>query len=321
MQRNKTIKFWGDMYSSLYQNDEHVVADTNTNPAAEAVQLYKYEKEWILKPTDALFKIIFKYAMHRKEYQNVSVTTHVEMLEIGCGASYLSREFFKYLTKQDSPKLQYYLTASDVSSVCINNMISRDHDDILSSSGKFSYKELNILEAIDPEKKSRYCIVFDKGCLDTLLFRSHHKLRCQLMARLLDNIHSLLVDNSGLYIVISPRSKIKFLRDYPGFLTVKHVPLQGNCDGVILGELDGRIDLPHLKTAHMYVCEKNSGYTPYSPGSCFQVPLEKNRTSEICPSCSLSFIDYKGKTNVDLAQQKMWERRWNGHLTHCKHKH
>jgi hypothetical protein len=98
------------------------------------------------------------------------------------------------------------------------------------------------------------------------------------------------------------------------------VALKGNAEGVILGELDGRMADHNMNTAHMYVCKKNKGYNPVLCRSPFQPDYLKNDgCAVVCPSCGLTFTDYRGKMNVDTTQQKMWRRRWNGHLIHCKH--
>ena len=338
MQRERTIQFWDEFYSSSHQDQHEHTSSANT----ESVP---HRKEWILQPTDALFEKICSYlpetvARQKEDPQNVEQVTNtetqsikVEILEIGCGVSQLSKELYKYLTEKhpSSSMMQCHVIATDVSSVCIEQMILRDNDKIRSSKNRFSYQVLNVLDDVDSLTTSmgnnRYSMVLDKGCLDTFLFRSQQNLQWKLMTRLLDNIHSWL-RNDGVYVILSPRSKIKFVRDHVGFSSVKHIPLHSNSEGsnrgeVVLGELDGMREATSAEgtTVHMYVCAKNSNY---APGACLTFPFRQMHDASLlnddnaCPTCGLAFSAFRGKKNGDIKQQERWRRRWNGHVIHCK---
>ena len=74
------------------------------------------------------------------------------------------------------------------------------------------------------ERQEGWDVILDKGCLDTFLFRSRQRgengVYTNLLQSVLDNIHRLLNDQHSVYIQITPRAKIRAVRDYAGFQSV-----------------------------------------------------------------------------------------------------
>ena len=341
MQRDKTIDFWNKLYSNSNDpNNKNVHKSTtnqtesNRNPA----QNYKSfaEKEWIVQPSPNLFHAISNFLPTNKTIENDCA--HVNILEIGCGVSYLSREFWRYL---QTPKMQsnhlnrqYSLCATDVSSVCIQQMIQRDNYVIHSSEGLFHYSELNVLEK-DPSLVSKYDMILDKGCLDTFLFRSQHKVQWEIMNTLLDNIHSWLKQNGGVYLILSPRSKIKPVRDYLGFQSVQRIVLNEDSESSSLfsnmsfGELDGRSARSHKpckekdkigKTKestlrkdviYMYVCVKNDNYIPGGTTPPFEQSFYHEEDSS--QSLTSTTLDSVSSTNTPNEKDELMKQT----CSHC----
>jgi SAM-dependent methyltransferase len=202
MQKEKTLQFWDDFYRS-----ENVDS-----------------KEWIVHPSDSLFGCILE-SLHCN-LMNDSLTDDMHhrklmVLEIGCGTSLLSDALCNYWERQECRR-RLHVIATDVSQVCIEQQrllqAERDRKRCLSSAF-LEYQTLNITEP-RVEFISQFDLILDKGCLDTCLFRS--KNTETWIDLVLHHLHSWLRPN-GVYIILTPRSKIKNVRDYPGFNVLRKV--------------------------------------------------------------------------------------------------
>lgn len=185
-------------------------------------------------------------------------------------------------------------------------------------------------------------MVLDKGCLDTLLFRrstchEHNSTHSHspLVTNLLNNVHSILKPNGGVYFLITPRSKLKSVRDFSGFRSVTIEQLshdkgdtkieQDNNPGIEMGDLELTHTNMHRNTpesqqcAYIYTCIRNDRYqiekhSPYiDKYGIAKLPLD----DDICLKCGISFIKFRSGENVQGRGRAFWSRRWRGHGLHC----
>ena len=228
-QNVKTIQFWDDYYSSSSSSSAKAGDQT---------------KEWILHPSRAILETLYEKlpppsssATPNNNNANHSDNDdddddddgRIRILEIGCGTSTLSRDFWLYCRTQKGRR-DISVCATDVSHVCLHQNQERDRELLqimtATNEGCLEYKFLNIttpLEMIQPEsdhqedeeadrKESQstshldhncpnflprsFDMILDKGCLDTFLFRSRSRgdQKDALIRTVLDNIHSLLKD-------------------------------------------------------------------------------------------------------------------------------
>jgi hypothetical protein len=349
-------------------------------------------KEWIVQPNAALFEVLRSHFPQDDDDEytadacNNAETCAVQqhLLEIGCGVSTFARELYLFLNEDLRLRLaeaQYSVTATDVSQVCIDQMNARDksviQDTITDSRELFGYQVLDILleetsHQSSPSlsststtsnnnqqqqcKYTYYDVILDKGCLDTFLFRSEHALRQTLVQRCLDNVHRLL-SFQGRYLILSPRSKIKFARDYNGFKEVQRASI-GQQENIIVADLDRRRSsssssngkqqaavlgsntksksAPPPPPVYLYVCIKDDTYIPGKdePFRNMQgnsdthsvladADYDSSSTIPPCPKCGMLFLDEfvgGGIESKSFQSQgiKVWHRRWKGHKMHCK---
>jgi hypothetical protein len=227
--------------------------------------------------------------------------------------------------------------------------------------------------------RGNWDLIIDKGCLDTFMFRSRqrgtNRIYPESVRKLLDNIHGWLSSSSsskstssdgggerieedeeekeelrnirvGCYIFISPRSKVKAVRDYAGFSSVRRYPLPGN----YRAELEGKKNNFNNKSNNTTdVCgSSNTTTSPSSPGYLFvctkninyKVGLEEpfptttatdqhgdggDRNNETllndntkCPQCGISFLEFRKGEGLEFRGNKFWTRTFKGHCIHCK---
>jgi len=215
MQNERTINFWNDFYES----ESH---------AADAAQ----PTEWVLHPSEPLLQRIASYLPNNGS----------QIMEIGCGASSLARELWTYLNEiqhQSSTDCRHTILATDVSEVCIQQLQKRDADFIDRTDHGFQYRMLNIAKK-HPELENTFDIILDKACLDTFLFRSRQRggghPYAQLVKNVLNNIQSWLI-NKGVYLILTPRRKLKSVRDFVGFQSIERHVL--DLTYLSRGELEG----------------------------------------------------------------------------------
>jgi SAM-dependent methyltransferase len=197
MQKEKTLQFWDDFYRTVEKEEA---------------------KEWIIQPSDSLFRCMLDSFQLRNgrdgENEEELERQTFKVLEIGCGTSLLSEALCKYWEHHE-PCRTLHVVASDVSQVCIEQQqkLQSRYCQNDNNMAILEYQVLNITET-HIELASQYDLILDKGCLDTCLFRS--KNTETWIDIVIQNLHSWLKPH-GSYTIITPRSKIKHVRDYPGF--------------------------------------------------------------------------------------------------------
>lgn len=295
MQRNETLLFW-----DAYHEQETA-------------------KEWILVPS--------QYVLDRIVEQIVP-QVHPRLLEIGCGTSRLALELFHRTGGGD-------FVVTDVSEVCIAANRQRDEESLTKQKEgcRFEYRVLNVLEPPNKDDDDdipnqslslSWDVVLDKGCLDTLLYRSRHQEHAQLLTTLLNNVHGWLQQRGGRYLVLTPRARVPLLRDYPGFSSVQRTVLQES-----LGDLDGKDKNNNNKRTkvYMHVCCVDPSYQPTRTTSSGQKDESMSSQQEgernvedddTCPHCGLSFFNFREGEYLRGKGLKYWTRRWNGHQIHCR---
>jgi SAM-dependent methyltransferase len=242
MQNEKTLQFWEDFYRS------------------ENVQ----SKEWIVQPSDSLFRSILG-SLRCDDLNDSTIDDDHDrtllVLEIGCGTSLLSDALCHYWERQESQR-RLHVIATDVSQVCIEQQrtlqAERDQKRCLSSAF-LEYQVLNITES-RAELVSQFDLILDKGCLDTCLFRS--KNTEAWIDVVLHHLYSWLKP-SGVYTILTPRSKIKHVRDYPGFDVSRKVLSSAEYS---LGDLEPRSGNKTINSnilqkepcQYLYICQRRS---------------------------------------------------------------
>jgi hypothetical protein len=132
-----------------------------------------------------------------------------------------------------------------------------------------------------------------------------------------------------MYVILSPRKKIKAVRDFQGFSQVKRIDL--NCNAIDVGDLDTKkeIALVHDNAVHLYICRKNGQYqigrdepfrhptlTILQVSSSLQP--QPHDDEEQCEKCNVTFYQFRNGEAVTGRGVKYWNRRWIGHRHHCK---
>mmetsp|Transcript_15640 Transcript_15640/g.19073 ORF Transcript_15640/g.19073 Transcript_15640/m.19073 type:complete len:275 (+) Transcript_15640:58-882(+) len=274
MQNSKTIEFW---------NQHH---DVETN------------QEWIINPSDdSLLQIIISLL------DRISADQPCSALEIGCGTSELSKQIYEAM----GGNCNFIVT--DVSPNCIEVNRERDKEFIGKSNGSFDYKVLDAASSTDQSlKDTHFDVIIDKGCLDTFLFRSERRVQNSLLEIFLNRAHTWM---THYYLIVTPRPKIKILRDFQGFSNIERRVLSNN-----LADLEGEKNKEKRKKVFLFICSKNRDYRP-GKDLAFVDFYQKDATNEIpsvCERCALSFEEFceglspRGKEN----------RRWLGHRRHCR---
>ena len=174
MQSSKTRRFWDDFYET------------------------EKEAEWIVAPSEELMAKIV--ALLQTPTSGVS-----QILEIGCGSSRFAQELATYLTRRCVP---HHILSTDVSPVCIEQQresVRLPH---------LSYAVADVTEG-PAFPDCSFDLILDKACLDTILFRTRHRRTGpnELVSLVLGNLDRWLKPN-GVYLSISPRRKMKELRDF-----------------------------------------------------------------------------------------------------------
>lgn len=254
--------------------------------------------DWVLQPSEVLLDTIQTW-----------IPSNGTVLEIGCGTSRLARELSQHAKTVS-------VVSTDVSPVCIRQNQTRDEKIIQESLGRLQYRVLDVLDPPSShELGMKYDVVLDKGCFDTFLFRSQSKKKLRLIQTLLDNIYMWLKEG-GVYIVLSPRSKIMLLRDYCGFSQVKrHVLKDEKGEGSCVGERDSK--------RYMYICHLQHDYQVGGIGPAFRDssyfvshPVPDN--DACCCSCGMTFVQFTKGVDMHGKGEIYWIRRWKGHATHCR---
>lgn len=332
-QKGRTLDFWDDFYQQ--KSDEAEEGGGSCH------------QEWILQPSEELLHLLARHSSSstpagwsdtecgcRSSSSDDSAPSRharheLRFLEIGCGTSLLAREFYKYLKRSAGNGCATVEgVASDVSAVCIEKNQKRDKQFLREEAGEssFRYTVLNVQDEPIPEDlRSRFHVILDKGCLDTFLFRTRHRggrRKEMLLKSVLDNLYLMLSDDddtpscsSSCFLMLSPRSGIRPLREHPGFVCDKH-----ELDASILrrGELDGpKFQDRENAPLYLHVCRKQPGYQVSS--SLLPQNVGTLTDEDECPSCGLTFETFRGgHQSLNGRGYHVWYREWTGHVTHCK---
>jgi SAM-dependent methyltransferase len=292
MQNDRTLRFWDNFYESQ-------------EPSSD--------KEWVLQPSEPLLQRIS---------QCLEKKSSIRILEIGCGTSSLGRELWKHMRANPSvgeEEPSVHLLATDVSEICIRQNQERDSgllDQVLEK-GSIEYKVLDITEP-HPELEGKFDFILDKCCLDTFLFRSRQRAGPQTYGKLIrcviDNIHSWLC-KEGVYVILSPRTKFKTVRDYVGFSSVERYEL----DPAELqrGYVEGKEAKPDC--IFLYVCRKNPAYSPSTEEAfpCLH-DHQQPQDEDSCQICGVTFVKFRNGEGLAGSRGAWWHRKWKGHIAHCK---
>ena len=248
----------------------------------------------------------------------------MNVLEIGCGVSQLSLSLLERIldknTTHDMHK-HYNFVSTDVSPVCIEQNRKRDNDYISSlqtTNSSLTYNVLDILnESVIRQYHQHYNVVVDKGTLDSFLFRSKRTKKGSssyppILVGLLNNIHSLL-RSGGCYIIISPRGKIKSVRDFRGFTSVRRTIIGTKAlDRGVLVKQQSKSEV------YIYQCIKNDSYNP-EIDKPYRDTLDCKLDDEAkCTKCQVTFREFRGNEKVEDKGEVMFIRRWKNHMIHCK---
>lgn len=222
MQKDSTLQFWNDYHDATSDS-----------------------KEWIVKPSDELLQRVVSAATRLPCMGESSWHT----LEIGCGTSTFARQLFEHVNLM-YPSRNVSMIATDVSSVCIQHNQLRDAHSLKGKA--FQYQVYDVTESLPAPWLRRFDLILDKGCLDTFLFRTRlrSKRAAAFTEKILSNIHAMLRDSKSLYMVLSPRRKIKALRDSKIFRYERHILQARDFDTAALVDVD---DCP---CTYMHLCWK-----------------------------------------------------------------
>lgn len=301
MQKERTIEFWNDFHE---QNGD---------------------KEWIVYPTDDLLELMYSQGI-----AGVSVHGQLRVLEIGCGTSTMARELWKYV--QDNKKdCKLHLRATDVSKVCVDVCFSRDKDipnvfppgESVTGSQGLQYTTLNILNTPEESECGVWDMILDKACLDTFLFRSRQRGQSKaysvVIQTALDNIWSLMADD-GVYMLLSPRTKLKAVRDFAGFSSVERRAIHSEAKGSIISK-------PYVpvvgkkqgdETCYMYICKKNRDYSIGEAKAFNENRRNLPDDDAKCRKCGILFASFRKGENIEERGVIVWTREWKNHCIHCK---
>ena len=145
-----------------------------------------------------------------------------------------------------------------------------------------------------------------------------------LLTPLLNNIHRWLLPGCGSkYIIISPRSKIKSVRDFKGFASVRRTKVDtATLDGndVVLVKSNNKEAARSKSEVYLYECIKNDKYKPDVDEPYSSMGCNSNSDDETCGKCGLSFKEFRGNVDVLDQGEAVWARRWKNHCAHCKEK-
>jgi SAM-dependent methyltransferase len=315
-QNAKTKQYWDSFYSDLPSNaPKHVVSVDGDGSF-----------EWIVANSKQLLCEISD--MFPAPSRGTNEKMQLKILEIGCGVSELSCFLLKSMLEQrstcyDNELPSFEFVATDISEVCIEQNRERDQDFMaqLCNPDILKYEVLDILTT---KPTQQYDVILDKGTLDTFLFRSKRskkgtELYPPLLLPLLNNIHGWLKP-SGKYIIISPRGRIKAVRDYAGFSNVRRVKFdaRGLGDFVLMeSNAPGNNGDRSKKEIYIYECSRNDAYNPEQDQPFRRVETIANDEST-CPYCRQSFKEFRGKVKIEDQGRIVWGRKWNNHLVHCK---
>ena len=309
-QNHKTKQYWDSFYSNL---SSHAPAGSSDSTDQRF--------EWIVANSPVLLDEILGMLPSSAIVADDDGVRRLRALEIGCGVSELSRCLLQRLSSSETERndvLSYEFMATDVSQVCINHCRQRDNDFIHKNSNGYVHYE--ILDILSTEATQQFNVILDKGTLDTFLFRSKRtnkgsELYPRILVQLLNNIHAWL-KNGGKYLIISPRGKIKAVRDYVGFISVRRISFdEATLGGFVLMKSNTTVNKKN--SIYIYECKRNDSYNSQRDEPFRMVSKTASDESE-CPKCHQTFKEFRGNVKIEDQGKIVWIRRWDNHLVHCK---
>ena len=315
-QNHKTKQYWDKFYSDVSSHaPQHSVSETDAKSF-----------EWIVPHSSLLMDDLLSIICHSAsdDYYRC-YKMHLKVLEIGCGVSELSRCLLERLlgkrSKNTDESTSYEFVATDISEICIRQCQQRDNVFISSLTNSNDFLRYGTLDILTAMPSQLYDTILDKGTLDTFLFRTKRtkkgsEMYPPLLLSLLNNVHGWL-NHGGLYIIISPRSRIKAVRDYNGFKSVTSVKFDVNPVGDVVLLKSNNIHSGRKNHVYIYKCKRNDDYDPERDAP-FRITEKSTDDQSTCPKCQMSFRAFRG--NVELKDQGVvvWSRRWSNHVVHCK---
>mmetsp|Transcript_40890 Transcript_40890/g.41581 ORF Transcript_40890/g.41581 Transcript_40890/m.41581 type:complete len:385 (-) Transcript_40890:107-1261(-) len=272
----------------------------------------------------------------------------IHILEIGCGDSILSRSLFLHLLElqqrsNSDDRQRFHVLATDVSGICIESNTLRDAGIRMDNheGNSLTYRVFDALSdppltfasSNDNQSSGHVSLMLDKGCLDTFLHRSSTRTKSNpsvyspLLLQLLNTVHANLDDN-GTYVVLTPRKRIRELRDYGGFRkysVTRLLSAGGGGDGGKSDEL-GLLEGGRTGDVYLHRCTKDGSYAATDNIQNSFTTVGENNTAagdlQACDKCRTTFEEYMKVTGGGKGQSSgtdsYWKRRWKGHLVHCK---
>mmetsp|Transcript_25593 Transcript_25593/g.61545 ORF Transcript_25593/g.61545 Transcript_25593/m.61545 type:complete len:364 (+) Transcript_25593:125-1216(+) len=355
-QKNKTKEYWNTFYLELPSTNNANRFATGGNPSSSANDddtniNRSSDLEWIVPnslkllntvlslfpPSDKSAGEIFdRTPQNASKVKGIHDSTDVNVLEIGCGVSQLSLCLLRrlLLTRQETAprpvhkRKKYNFVSTDVSLVCVEHNRTRDDafiSSVKSAGDNLSYEVLDVVKVgSSPPHTQQYDVILDKGTLDTFLFRSKRTKKGSsshppLLTPLLNNLHRWLRSGcEAKYIIISPRSKIKSVRDFRGFDSVRRIRVDtAKLDGdLVLVKGNSKNASLSRSEVYLYECIKNDCYNPEK-----DVPYHSSgydaKDESTCTKCGMSFKEFRGNVDVRDQGEIAWARRWKNHSVHC----
>jgi len=340
------------------------------------------EEEWIVRPSnrnamDALARAIVSYGRAKSEAAS-GATVSVRLLEVGCGRSRLSAGLLRRLREDGAGAgVEYTAVATDVSAGAVGGGWGDVGDGV----------RYGVLDVLRPEWSAfpahgDFDVVLDKGCLDTFLFRGGGRrtrrkgagrasdddapfLYSSLVRTMLDNVSALtagcnpgMTQPNPLYLVLTPRKKIRELRDYLGFVQAPSIQALDGTDGGPAATLvgrphppddDGRVPTQASRrrppgSAHLHVCElapfRGRAVRRFAVGVgapdilgpsfvCRAPTLSVHSAGATvsadgpCPGCHLHAAELRRRRGVEQPALRgrgegYWKRAWRAHVVHCR---
>jgi hypothetical protein len=307
MQKESTIQFWDDYHEE------------------------NGDKEWLVHGSNDLLESIYRNC-------GSSEDGRVRILEIGCGTSAMARDLWKYMEEAEHKKVpngrRILVRSTDVSRVCVDACYARDKNlpnvygpgNLAVEGHGLEYGTLDVQVTPTLEDSGQWDIVMDKACMDTFLFRSKcrgEKKEYPLIVRVALETIWMLITGTGVYILISPRPKLKAVRDFAGFSSVERREIRPETKCTIVSRPDskrcGKRD--PAEVCYMYICRKDLGYRVGDPNPFRRVLHDMPSGSTICKTCGVTFAAFRERDDPEGRGEVVWKRKWGNHCAHCKGPH
>jgi hypothetical protein len=302
MQSERTIQFWDDYHER------------------------NVDKEWLMRGSSDLLESIYRSCAPSKDGR-------LRILEIGCGTSAMARDLWKHIEDAERNARtgrRVWIRSTDVSRLCVQSCYERDKnlpnvygpDDLAAEGSGLEYVTLDVQLLPTPEESGQWDAVIDKACMDTFLFRSksrgEKKQYPPIAQAALETIWSLITDY-GVYILISPRPKLKPVRDFAGFSSVERREIRPEVKGLVVPRSDTKGGNRNRgEVCYMYVCHKNVGYVIGDPDPFRQALNIMPADDSTCQSCGVGFGAFREMEDPAAKGGRFWKRTWKNHCAHCK---